>query len=37
MFVEIFLRNPSIDFDQNHSKCEHKSKTLVMDKMGLGD
>ena len=33
MFVDIFLENLSIDFDQNHSKCRNKSKTVVMEKI----
>ena len=31
-FVDIFLKNRSIDFDQNRSKCKHNTETLVMGK-----
>ena len=28
MFVDIFLKNRSIDFDQNHSKCKTKHQNF---------
>ena len=35
IFVDIFLKTGSIDFDQNHSKFKkkHNTRTLVMEKI----
>ena len=31
MFVDIFLKNGTIDFDQNHSNVKHNARTLVVE------